>query len=505
MPISHKLKNEIESFVDEYVLKYPVPKVRSDKVIHDTLWGTQLLAKHEIAIIDTPLIQRLRQIRQTAFAYLTYPSSLHSRFEHTIGVMSQCTRLGNALHSKYREKVTPETIANVRLSALLHDCGHGPFSHTSEEIYRFLPEMRELTKPGASFEHKNPHEILSYLIVSSAPFKKYLQKLERDYGDLKINHDIVASSIIKKKRASSVRRYEQEIINGPFDADKLDYIFRDSHFSGIKLSVDLDRLWYTANIDYIKKEKCECLTIDYSGAITLEQILFCKMMLYATIYHHPKVRACDCMLKGIIEYCQNNGLKIAGKDLSEVISYLYLTDKTIFSEAEKTKSKPLHNLIHNLLYRRLLKRALVISMKTLGEKDNAIKLFQLSNPTIDNYHRLRELAKAIWLDAGKPCLLEEVWIDLPKLPHNKETHTTFIKTPDSTFIPLNDNFPIDEWVSQYGKNKWRGHVFCPPDDKIREKISKSSRKVLQEALGIKLNDLALKLTKIPHSSDITTL
>jgi HD superfamily phosphohydrolase len=502
MSIGKRLLTEIETFVEEYVLRYPVPKIRTDKVIHDTLWGTQLLKDYEIAIIDTPLIQRLRQIRQTAFAYFTYPSSTHSRFEHTIGVISQCNKLSLALRSKYPRLISSNTIRNIRMAALLHDCGHGPFSHTSEEIYRYLPEMQRLVQVSSEFEHKNPHEILSYLIIMSAPFKKYLKHLQQTYNNLKINLDLIANAIIKKP-ASPAKRYKEEIINGPFDADKLDYIFRDSHFSGIKLFVDLDRLWYTANIDFIPEKDFKCLTVDHSGSITLEQILFCKMMLYTTIYHHPKVRACDCMLKAIIEYCQKNDIKIAGRKLNKLISYLYLTDEKIFSEADKTKDKQLHKLIHNLYYRRLLKRALVISMNTIDNREeHSLKLFSLSTPSVENYTRLRDLAKKIWEEAGKPCLQEEIWIDLPKLPHNKEVYSTFIKMPDDSFIPLNKNFPIDEWVKQYGENKWRGHVFCPPDDKVREKVYLASKKVLEESLGIKFNAFAYELSKIPHSSDI---
>lgn len=212
MPINKKLSNEIETFVDEYALRYKVSKIRTNKVIHDTLWGTQLLNDYEIAIIDTPLIQRLRQIRQTAFAYFTYPSSTHSRFEHTIGVISQCNKLSLALHSKYPGLISSETIHNIRMAALLHECGHGPFSHTSEEIYRYLPEMQRLVQVGSEFEHKNPHEILSYLIIMSNPFKKYLKHLQQTYKDLKINLDLIANAIIKKP-TSSEKRYEEEIIN----------------------------------------------------------------------------------------------------------------------------------------------------------------------------------------------------------------------------------------------------------------------------------------------------
>lgn len=470
---------------------------------------------YEVALIDTPLIQRLRQIRQTAFTFLTYPSSTHSRFEHTLGVVHQCTRLATVLMDKYRKKnknlITEETIQNIRLAALLHDCGHGPFSHTSEEIYRYFPEIQKLIGASGEFEHKNPHEVLAYLIINSKPFQQYFERLQSDY-DFRADKDIIANSIIKK--TNPILKYKVEILNGPFDADKLDYVFRDSHFSGLRLTVDLDRLWYTAGIDNITYEYEDKhippvdhtgLYVAHNGIISLEQILFCKMILFSTIYHHPKVRACDCMLKGIIEYCQNRNIKIGGRRLSNLIDFLYLTDYKIFEEADKTKDKKLHRLIHNLLYRRLLKRALVITLRTVidkGAEKHSLKLIHLTQPLPENYKELRELANLIWRDAGKPCLQEEIWVDLPKMPHNKEADSTFIKSADGKFEPLNKAFPMEQWVKEYALHKWRGHVFCPPDNAIRQKIYKSAKAIFKEKYGIEFNDYARTLCRVPHSIDI---
>jgi HD superfamily phosphohydrolase len=498
MSVSTKLIDEIDNFAEEYLLNYPVSQVKADKVIHDTLWGTQLLKNYEIAILDSPLIQRLRQIRQAGFVYLTYPTTTHSRFEHTLGVIYQSSRLAQSLNSKYSTIINEETIRNIRIAALLHDCGHGPFSHTSEEIYAFLPEMQNLTKVGGFFEAHNPHEVLAYLILQSKSFKSYLTKIECEYN-VSIDLDFISNAIIGETKDGE--KCKVEILNGPFDADKLDYIFRDSHFSGIKLAVDLDRLWYTAEIDTIPDLNTKCLTIRYNGALTLEQILFCKMSLFATIYHHPKVRACDCMFKGIIEYCLNHGIKLAGQSLSKLKAYLYLTDGKIFQEAHSTKDTQLHQLIHNLVYRRLLKRALVISQQTINKpEENSLKIHSLSTPSKDNQNKLRNIAKDIWEEAGKPCLLEEIWIDLPKRPHFKETYSTYIKMPDESFIQLNENFPIDPWVEQYSKNKWRGNVFCPPDDEIRDKISKAARHVFKDQFSIEFNDYAQTLARVPSQA-----
>jgi HD superfamily phosphohydrolase len=136
--------SEIEKFVDEYVGTYPVSSIdEAGKVIHDAVWGTQHLHAHELAILDTPLIQRLRRIKQTAFAYLIFPSATHSRFEHTLGVLFHINRLLKALseNQHYRNLIEGKEDL-LRMAGLLHDCGHGPFSHSSKEIFKFLPDER---------------------------------------------------------------------------------------------------------------------------------------------------------------------------------------------------------------------------------------------------------------------------------------------------------------------------------------------------------------------------
>ena len=144
----NKLEAEIEEFLQAYLPENP--PIASEKVVHDSLWGTSKLSSAEVSFLDTPLLQRLRQIRQTGFAYMTYPSTTHSRFEHTLGVVLNIKRLGEALiNDKGDKRLTETDLQQLRIAGLLHDIGHGPFSHTSEEVYGTLPQF-ELFKKGFS-------------------------------------------------------------------------------------------------------------------------------------------------------------------------------------------------------------------------------------------------------------------------------------------------------------------------------------------------------------------
>ena len=167
-------------------------------------------------------------------------------------------------------------IDQIRMAALLHDCGHGPMSHTSEEIYKYLPDMQKLISKGGEHEGGNPHEILSYYIVTNGKFKTYFNDLMINY-ERSINIDETAKMIIGDCEKPE-DKYITDVLNGPFDADKLDYLFRDGHFSGIPLKVDLDRLWYSARIETVpcSGKKIRMLVVSTNGITPLEQILFSK-------------------------------------------------------------------------------------------------------------------------------------------------------------------------------------------------------------------------------------
>ena len=499
-------ENKIAQFVDEHVNAYPVSfPDDTGKVIHDALWGTQHLRPHEVAVLNTPLLQRLRRIKQTAFSYLIFPSATHSRFEHSLGVLYQSNQLLTALGKKTKyQKILKDKIDLVRMAALLHDCGHGPFSHSTEEIYKFFPDMQFLIGPEGKHQGWNPHELLSYYIIKSTPFKKFFRKVTEKYN-ISIDVDLAAELIVGSVK-DPLLKFVQDIINGPFDADKIDYIFRDGHFSGLPLQIDLDRLWYSVQIANIKRpaRTLKMLIMSINGLVPLEQILFSKMVLFTSLYQHHKVRACDCMLKAIINYANRHDQEIGGRDLSITTNFLWLTDDRIYAEADlRNKRDPLHRLIHDLKYRRLLKRALIISKTSVepGSQD----LFEYStlkrfcNECYAKDPELRKLAKKIWETAGKPCRLEQIWVDLPKAPPVGTADDTFINkgtfnSPD--FEKLKKIFSVDDWAHNYVEHNWRGHVFCPDDTSIRKKVSAAAKEVLEKEFNVKFNKSAIKLCKI---------
>jgi HD superfamily phosphohydrolase len=182
--------------------------------IRDPLYGFISLTKRELQVVDTPLFQRLRRIHQLALTKYVYPSAEHSRFVHSLGVMHCATLIMAGLfdHKLTNWPYHPQInlIKTLRYAALLHDIGHLPFSHAVEKDWL----------------HGLSHEDLSMFIIESyEPIKNILI-------EDRINPKEVASLLGKKPTAKW--KIYHEIISGQLDADRADYLLRDSHCCGVK-------------------------------------------------------------------------------------------------------------------------------------------------------------------------------------------------------------------------------------------------------------------------------
>lgn len=147
-----EFQKRVNDFVSQLLEGY-IPKIYTHtKIIHDPVWGTMMFYPWELQIIDSPLLQRLRKINQVGLAVLTYPSAHHSRFEHTLGVVSVVTQMANNInqerikgeYASENKVIINEDLFKLRLAALLHDIGHCFFSHLSESIYGKLIPFIEL-------------------------------------------------------------------------------------------------------------------------------------------------------------------------------------------------------------------------------------------------------------------------------------------------------------------------------------------------------------------------
>ena len=156
MPSSEPtLEQKVEAFVKWLFEGYKTSVPSGPKVFNDALLGNQFFARHEVAVIDSPVMQRLKRIKQTGLVYQVYPSATHSRFEHSLGATSVSERylfavtdrasvegLGTIATLDRKEG----DLAHLRMAALLHDVGHGLCSHASEQMYEALTDLRAFTE-----------------------------------------------------------------------------------------------------------------------------------------------------------------------------------------------------------------------------------------------------------------------------------------------------------------------------------------------------------------------
>lgn len=497
------IKDKVNLFVGSFLSTYN-SKNQKIKYVHDPLWGTVELYAHEIEILDTPLLQRLRSIHQTGFVYETYPSAQHTRFEHTIGVVHLAGKIVSSLRKKYGVEISEDTEYIVRLAALMHDTGHSAFSHTTEELYQDCDDMLGLIGKSCEFEGKGAGEVLSHLITTSENFNVFFNKLKERHTLIKnISPKDFAGLILGWPRSADLQ-YEADIISGAFDADKLDYFPRDGRAVGIDLSIDIERLLRCIEIQQ-SEDKKKTLVVNRGGYNALQQLLFARATLFASVYHHHKVRACDSMVKSCFNYYIENNLSFKktkvfpeGFKLLSAIDYLYITDFDFFSEADKYSQDEFnHEIIHNLLYRRLIKRVLTISTSTIKDYyTNEIAKAGYSEfyNERSNQKVLKELALEIYKRADISSSKWFITIDIPrKVSFDKAGKSLINKgSKESPDIEnLSSVIPVKEWVLTYDQYFVQSYIFGPEDMEDRKKISLAAIQLFKEKYEFELNQYSL--------------
>jgi len=529
--------HRINSFVGECLNGY-TPKTTNDKVIHDPIWGSVVYKGWEIQIIDSPLFQRLRDISQLGAAELTYPAARHSRMEHSLGVVAIAQRMIQKLRERSENRDFPvdeniigeHQINQVRLAALLHDIGHCCFSHLAENVYRSFSEfnvLHEMIVKNALPQkiNPNPHELFSYCIIKSANFigffEKYIDFPQKTTVNITELLDQTANMVIgvfniKETKNKPVHlNYLTNIINGDFDADKLDYTQRDSYTAGLSLTYGVER--FLLKIDILRLELDDYteyhLSINTDAVAAVEELIFNRQLLYGYIYRHQKVLAAECVIKDILTGMIKSG------NITHPADFLRYNDNDIRSLQNNTQ-KPFGNLsdksigsiVKSFKSRKLPKRCLTldktvistrnISMDTdeilskyigiiekaddISEKKSILKQFAvdytysksqsatpmnymrqkikiLNNYSFDKMIEMRkhyfELIKNHYEQKNLPVNFDlfDLYICLPKLSDS------LVKLPiiskNGTIQQMEQVSYLHEWLDAFNENKWRGFIF----------------------------------------------
>lgn len=347
--------------------------------IRDPIYGFIEPTEEELKIIDSPLLQRLRRIRQLAMAYLVYPGANHTRFDHSLGVLHVAGLMAEKL---LPEKKHGESIQIVRFAALLHDVGHGPFSHVSEDVLKRYVS-------GVPHSEKIHERITQALIESDKEIRRIL-------GEDRTNQVVSLLSGRKNGYAYSIMK---EIISGPLDADKIDYLLRDSHFCGVKYGIfDLNRL-LNILVPLPDGEDIH-LGIETGGIHTIEQFLLAKYYMTRQVYRHKIRLLSDSMIVRALELgIEVDNLPFLKKlfchdeKKQDFNHYLSFWDDRLLARIMDQSGKGLcYELFKRLYERKLFKRIYSRKIKEIPHSLLGEKLLDLSKDR-DLQHRLeREIA-----------------------------------------------------------------------------------------------------------------
>ena len=244
--------------------------------IRDPVHGLIRLTEQEKRIIDTRAFQRLRRIRQLAMADLVYPGALHTRFEHSIGVLQVAGKILEQLRDG--EQLSDNDKRRIRLAALIHDVGHGPFSHVSEELFS--------SHLSGKFAGEKIHEQLTLDVVRWSDIANCL-----DPGDEREIERLLASTHLND--------FRRQVISSNLDADKMDYLLRDSYFTGVKYGTfDLEKIVEALMVYRSGGGDSEesYLVIGEDGRFAVEQLVVAKHHMTWQVYAHRVRVITDSMI-----------------------------------------------------------------------------------------------------------------------------------------------------------------------------------------------------------------
>lgn len=346
--------------------------------IRDPVHGYIRIDDVEKQVIDSQVFQRLRRIRQLSGAHLTYPGAQHTRFDHSLGTMHLAGFATDSLASKV--PLSDFEKREVRLAALLHDVGHGPFSHLMEEV---MVERRKIT-----------HEDITQRVVRETEISEVVERAgfdAKELSDFSVGHS-------KKKP-----RYLNEVIRGGLSVDIMDYLLRDSYFTGVEYGkVDVNRV--ISSFEVID----DGLGLDHAALYAFEALMIARYEMFRAVYFHRTVRAAGIMLTRAMALADD---ELHLTDTSDLFRYLSLTDEVVLQSLlnleprGKEDLRKARRLAEDYRDRRLLK---CVYEKHVHRKDALME-------RIFSQKRIRdqlagEIAEDAKVDPG------QVYIDVPTTP-----------------------------------------------------------------------------------------
>jgi HD superfamily phosphohydrolase len=407
--------------------------------IKDPVHGYVYITEAEKQLIDSYPVQRLHRLRQLAGSEFVYSGANHTRFEHSIGVMYLAGKLTE--NQNLSQLLSEEEIQTIRMASLLHDVGHGPFSHVFEHLLvKFLNKT---------------HEDMTRWIIQKSELRDIISGLGYDA-------DAVGKLAVGELRRRG-KAFLDQIIQSAVDVDKLDFVVRDTYHTGAEYGyVDVFRLIHMLDV------LGENLAVDVGALSALESFVLARLESFRSIYFHRVGRAAQIMLATAME-AANDELGLVEFDSPE--DYLALNDYTVWTMLKECKKS--RGIMEDLERRKLLKCAY----------DRTFHVREKMVPSIFSVDEIREqMRNKIASEAGVEA--QAIVIDVPTVPSVPYHHSdllepmeipVFQKTRTGEKVPLR----LSDISSVFDVLKGFINILrVYTDEKYVDKVSAASAKVI---------------------------
>ncbi len=411
------------------------------KTIRDPIHGDIEFKGLFLDLLEAPELQRLHNIKQLGFANLVFPGGHHTRLEHSFGAYHMAKMAAEHLEFSSEEKEL------ISCAAILHDIGHGPFSHTLESILR----------DTLNVDHVDLTEKL--ILGEHAIF----DHLEKEFIDNLTVFDVLNKHGIDNKKVAEIikgtmgsKKYLSQLLNSAIDVDQLDYLMRDAYYTGVAYGmIDYNRFIQTLTI--FKNN----LAVVKKGVGVIENILMARTLMYSSVYFHKTVRIAELMLSKAIELVKN----------ADPFELFKLTDGEMINEL-KNMGELQREIATRLKYRKLYKKAYSLNLNELDENQiNVVK--KLDDPFFRRQKEV-EFEEKLGIPSGK------IIIDVPQTElHLSEPRIdkTDIQIIDEKKLHTFDEYtPVGGAVRSRSVPEWV--VMIIADESYRNNISEKAEKIL---------------------------
>jgi HD superfamily phosphohydrolase len=421
--------------------------------VRDVIHGSIELTPWEMAVIDSKAFQRLRNIKQLGFSEFAYPCAVHNRYIHSIGVSHLAGKVFQSIfrnHDFSDIETYQRFLYLVRVSALLHDVGHGPFSHAIESAMPDSSGLKlpaELTKKRTSKQAN--HEDYTIKIILESSLTPTLEKNYAQFGITPWHIACVMNPSLKEKddlfvdKGVNFRTILHQIISSEMDVDRMDYLQRDSYFTGASYG-KFDADWLISNLGFHVADSNAHLSITGRGVYTFEDFLLSRYHMFLMVYLHYKSVCYEEVMKRYLE-SSDCSFKVP----ADVEEYLEIDDSVFYSYLRKDKKNP---WAKRILDRRTYKVAIEVhegAAKQNGKIDALVEKLEKKGVDYFKVSSAGELSKYFRPNLG---------ID------EKIKNTIYVANNDRmnpvSYVPL-ENFT--KLFERYGEARNIMRVFVPED------------------------------------------